>query len=282
MNEVKIFEKYNKLNKIGEGAFSIVYKAENIITKELVAIKEIPKKMNDKDIKKDIEKEIKFMEIFSIYPNSVRLIDKFEENDKLFIVTELCDGDLAKYLKKSKNGFSIQEIKIIMNQYNKILYEIRKKDMVHNDVKLENVLVKFKGNLKEFIIKLMDYGQMKLLSSIKDLSNNVFGIEPYIEGGKKILYLLEKIDLLNLGINIYRMIFKEPPKTFEELNENIDKFVEDKELLDLLKKLCVEDAKKRIDWEEYFNHKFFNIEKEEFEKVENIVKEINVNENKLK
>ena len=48
------------------------------------------------------------------------------------------------------------------------------------------------------------------------------------------------------------MIFKEPPKTFEELNENIDKFVEDKELLDLLKKLCVEDAKKRIDWEEYF------------------------------
>lgn len=102
MNEVKIFEKYNKLNKIGEGAFSIVYKAENIITKELVAIKEIPKKMNDKDIKKDIEKEIKFMEIFSIYPNSVRLIDKFEENDKLFIVTELCDGDLAKYLKKIK------------------------------------------------------------------------------------------------------------------------------------------------------------------------------------
>ena len=88
------------------------------------------------------------MEIFSIYPNSVRLIDKFEENDKIFIVTELCDGDLAKYLKKSKNGFSIQEIKIIMNQYNKILNEIRKKDMVHNDVKLENVLVKFKGNLK--------------------------------------------------------------------------------------------------------------------------------------
>jgi len=270
---MKVFEKYNKLSKIGSGAFGVVYKAQNKINKELVAIKEIPIIQNDTNIKEDIERELKFMEIFNYSQNSVKLYEKFEENGIIYAIIELCDGDIPYFLKKTKNGFSITEIKIIMNQFNKILYEIRKKNMVHNDVKLDNLLVKFKTG-KEFEIKLMDYGLSKLISSDKDLTNNQWGLKPYTEGGPEALYFIEKIDLFNIGGDIYIMLFNEKPKTLEEIMNKIDNNIKDEDLKDLLKKLFIIEPKKRIDWDDYFNHKFFKIEKEEFNNVEHIIKGI--------
>ena len=274
MNKFKIFEKYDKFEKIGEGAFAKVYRGRNKITKEIVAIKEIEvKKIEGMDIRADTQKEIKFMQIYDFCPNSVKLYDAYDENEIIFLLI-LCDTDLSKFLQKSKNGFTIPEVKIVMKQFNNILYEIRKRDMVHNDVKLENVLIKFKKDSKEFQIKLCDFGQMKLLSSEKDLSNNEWGIQPYIPETKDILLIVEKIDLLNLGIDIYRMLFKEVCKTFNEMLDRIDKNINDKNLKDLMHKILV-DIKdvntKLISWDDYFNHNFFKIDKFDFDKVENIV-----------
>ena len=275
MNKFKIFEKYDKSEKIGEGAFAKVYRGRNKITKEIVAIKEIEvKKIEGMDIRADTQKEIKFMQIYDFCPNSVKLYDVYDENEIIFLVIELCDTDLSKCLQKSKNGFTIPEVKIVMKQFNNILYEIRKRDMIHNDVKLENVLIKFKKDSKEFQIKLCGFGQMKLLSSKKDLSNNEWGIQPYIPETKDILLIVEKIDLLNLGIDIYRMLFKEVCKTINEMIDRIDKNINDKDLKDLLHKILV-DIKdvntKLISWDDYFNHDFFKIDKIDFDKVENIV-----------
>ena len=273
MNKLKINEKYEKLDKLGEGAFGIVYKGQNKLTKEFVAIKEVNlKNLESFMSKEDLKKEIKFMKIFNNNPNSVKLYEDFEENDILYMVIELCDTDITKCLEKSEKGFTIYEVKIVMKQFNNILQDIRKKDMIHNDVKLENVLVKF-GEAKEFQIKLIDYGQAKLISSTKDLSNNEWGITPYTEGGNEIISIVEKVDLLNLGIDIFRMLFKEAYKTLEYMNEKIENCIEDKDLKDLMRRLLVDDYKKRIDWDDYFNHDFFKIDKFEFDKVINIVKE---------
>jgi serine/threonine protein kinase len=269
--ELEIYKKYEKIEKIGQGAFGIIYKARNRETKELVAIKEIPLiELENMNLKEETEKEIKFMQIFNNNNNSVKIYDKYEQNNTMFIVMDLCDGDLSKYLENSENGFSIYEIKVIFKQLNNILYEIRKRNMIHFDVKLENVLIKFSKNSKEFQIKLADYGSMKLLSPTKDLSNNEWGIAPFTEGGKEAIAECEKVDLLNLGIDMYRMLFKDAYKSFEEMLDKINKNINDEDLKDLLNKLLVEDYKERIDWEDYFNHKFFNIEKFDYDKVENI------------
>lgn len=277
MTQNKVIEKYDKLEKIGEGAFGKIYIGQNKTTKELVALKEIPIKVIEEgdfkiDVREDTEREIKYMKIFNFSPNSVKLYDVFDEGNVIFLAMELCDTDLGKCLEKSEKGFSIYEVKIVMKQFNNILYEIRKRDMIHFDVKLENELIKFKKDSKEFEIKLTDYGQMKLISSTKDLSNNEWGIEPYTKGGKEIIEEVEKIDLLNLGINIYRMLFKDAYKSIEEMLDKVDKNIEDKDLKDLMHKLLVVDYKKRISWDDYFNHKFFNIQKFDFDKVENIIK----------
>ena len=213
------------------------------------------------------------MQMLNYCPNSVNVYDVFEEDNNKYIIMELCDGDLSKYLNKSKKGFNITEIKIIMYQVNNILKELRKKPMIHNDIRLENLLIKFQENSKKFEIKLNDYGKARLLSSTKDLNNNEWGIIPYNEGTKEEIDNLIKLDLLMIGIQIYRMIFIDFEKTFDDMIEDIDNFVEDKNLKDLLIKLIVEDAEDRIGWEEYFNHNFFKIEKLDFNQLENILKE---------
>ena len=276
MAELKIYEKYEKLNKIGEGCWSKVYKAQNRATKEFVAIKEVSLlEINNKNAKTELETEIKVMKIFNYCPNSVKLYETFEDNDYIYLVMELCDGDLTKYLNKSKNGFNIPEIRIIMKQLNNIVYEMRKKDMTHNDLKIENILIKFKENSKEFEVKLSDYFLSLLISTTKDLTNNEWGIKPYNEGTKEEIENLIKVDLLMIGNNIYTLLFDEIYKSFDDMKEDIDEYIDDKDLKDLLDKLLVEDSRKRIGWEEYFKHKFFNINKFEYDKVVNIVKNNN-------
>jgi len=271
--DLEVFKKYEKLEKIGEGAFGIVYKGKNRETQELVAIKAIPLiDLEFLNVKAETEKEIKFMEIFNSNKNSVKLYDKYEQANTIFMVLDLCDGDLLKYLEKTEKGFSIYEIKVIFKQLNNILSEIRSKDMIHNDLKLENLLIKFKNNSNEFEIKLTDYGLAKLISDTKDLTKNEWGLIPFTDENKENIYIVKKIDLLILGIDIYRMLFKERCQTFEEYTKNIENEIQDEDLKDLLKRTFVEDAHKRIEWDEFFNHPFFKIDKIDFSKTKNIVK----------
>lgn len=270
--DLEVFKKYEKIEKIGEGAFSIVYKAKNRETQELFSIKAMP--LYDSafiNTNKVAKKEIIFTEIFKDNRNSIKLYDKYEQANTLFLVLDYCDGDLNKYLEKAENGFSIYEIKVIFYQLNNILSEIRSKDMVHNDVKLENILVKFKNNSNEFDIKLSDYGLSQLISHTKDLSKNEWGIVPFTDENKENVYKLEKLDLFVLGIDLYRMIFKETCESFDDYEETIET-IQDEDLKDLLKKLIVEDAHERIEWDDYFKHPFFKIDKIDFNKIKNIVK----------
>ena len=273
--DLEVFKKYEKLEKIGEGAFGIVYKAKNKETQELVALKIIPLiELETFNVKEETEKEMKFMEIFNHNKNSVKLHDKYEQANTIFIVLDLCDGDLSQYLEKSEKGFTVYEIKVIFNQLNNILSEIRSKNMLHNDMKIENLLIKFRNNSNEFDVKLADYGLAKLISSTKDLSKNEWGFTPFTNEDKENVYIVEKIDLLILGIDMYRMLFKGTCQSFEEYKKNVEKLVEDKDLKDLLKKMIVEDPHKRIEWDEYFNHPFFKIDEIDFSKIKNIVKKL--------
>ena len=224
------------------------------------------------DIKAETDKEIKFMEIFNNNVNSVKLHNKYEQTNTIFMVLDLCDGDLLKYLEKIEKGFSDYEIKVIFKQLNNILSEIRSKDMLHNDLKLENILIKFKNNLNEFDIKLTDYGLAKLISDTKDLTKNEWGLIPFTDENKENLYILKKVDLLILGLDIYRMLFKQLCQSFEEYTKNIETLIDDNDLKDLLKITIVEDPHKRIEWDEFFNHPFFKIDKIDYSKTKNIVK----------
>ena len=68
------------------------------------------------------------------------------------------------------------------------------------------------------------------------------------------------------------MIFKVKAENYREYYENIYNYVKDKDLRNLLKGLIIDDFNKRIDWDDYFKHPFFKIDKIDFNKIKNIVK----------
>ena len=139
--------------------------------------------------------------------------------------------------------------------------------IVHRDLKLENIFIKYKNNEKtEYDIKLGDYGISIRLNSLNQTIYEIIGTPRYMapEIIKEESYD-GKCDLWSLGVLIYLLLFKEFPIKQIAKASSIEKFdqkslkASGNELLDdLIKKLLEKDPGKRITWEQYFEHPFFN------------------------
>ena len=254
--DYEVYQKYDKIELISESGDVIVYKGKNKNNEtELVAIKEIL--ITSSRTKESIDQEIKYMKLFNNNENSLKFIENFEENNIVFLVTELYDNNLKTFVDKSKDGLKPGEIKIVMNQLSSVLKEIVNQNIIHHDIRLENILVKF-NNESKFDVKLSEYGKAENLTNQKNLTDNE----------TKELCLS---DLFSLGELMYEMSFKKRENSTEEMIENINK-ISDLDLVDLLNKTLVDDVEQRIDWEDFFNHNFIDTTDLDWSQVENIKK----------
>ena len=157
--------KYILEKKIGGGSFGEVY-----LGKLNVAIKRIPKKLvKEENLYQDIERE-KNLLIKCQSENIVKLIELIETKDNYDFILEQCDTDLKKVLNNKKEGFTIPEIRKIMNQLNKAFKLMNLNNIIHRDIKLENILVSYINEDKsDYIIKLGDFGfSREIFSDIYD------------------------------------------------------------------------------------------------------------------
>ena len=92
-NKIDIWKKYKKINLIGSGIYSKVFKVKNIKTGYYYAIKEIDKTQN---ILSNIEK----LKELKIENNLIKEI--IDTKEYLYIIMELCEYNLENYIKKEK------------------------------------------------------------------------------------------------------------------------------------------------------------------------------------
>ena len=140
------------------------------------------------------------------------------------------------------------------------------------DLKLENILIKNKGN-NDYIVKLTDYGVSKQVTGTicKTHTGTPQTMAPEILEGKA--EYDNKCDLWSIGIIIYQLLFNEYPykgvmeiALLNEIKKNGQKFFkksEDNNLNQLIRRLLIKDSKERMTWEEYFDHPFFTDKKYE-------------------
>ena len=149
--EEDVYKIRNKLGEqIGKGAFSTVYKGQadiedskgNSIKKgEIIALKELSGEM-DKETRQNIFNEFNISKELKHNINIVKIIDVIEINGKVYIAYEFCNGgDLRLYMDYFGN-FDEGLIQTIMMQIVNGLVELFKYNVVHHDIKPENILLK--------------------------------------------------------------------------------------------------------------------------------------------
>ncbi|KAF7458974.1 putative cell-cycle-associated protein kinase CDK [Cryptosporidium felis] len=144
-------EKYQKLEKVGEGTYGIVYKAKDNQGR-IVALKRIRLEAEDEGIPSTAIREISLLKELH-HPNIVCLMDVIHSERCLTLVFEFMERDLKKVLDENKDGLEVSQVKLYLYQLLKGVAHCHQHRILHRDLKPQNLLINNNGELK-----LADFG----------------------------------------------------------------------------------------------------------------------------
>ncbi|CAG13230.1 unnamed protein product [Tetraodon nigroviridis] len=165
-------EKYEKIGKIGEGSYGVVFKCRNRDTGQIVAIKKFVESEDDPVIKKIALREIRMLKQLK-HANLVNLIEVFRRKRKLHLVFEYCDHTVLNELDRHPRGVPEALVRSITRQTLQAVNFCHKQSCIHRDVKPENILI-----TKQQVIKLCDFGFARILSKKRKTSVAVSDAAP--------------------------------------------------------------------------------------------------------
>ncbi|ELU08018.1 hypothetical protein CAPTEDRAFT_149303 [Capitella teleta] len=145
---------FEKLNRIGEGTYGIVYRARDTRTDEIVALKKM-RMENEKDgIPISGLREMSIL-LQLKNENIVELKEVVvgRSLNSMFLVMQYCEQDLASLLDNIQQPFTEAQVKCIMLQVFKGLDYLHENFIVHRDLKVSNLLMTDKG-----CVKIADFG----------------------------------------------------------------------------------------------------------------------------
>ncbi|EGZ28733.1 hypothetical protein PHYSODRAFT_349235 [Phytophthora sojae] len=140
-------ERYQKLEKIGEGTYGVVYKAKDRVTGEVIALKKIRLEAEDEGIPSTAIREISLLKELQ-HCNIVRLYNIVHTERKLTLVFEYLDQDLKKYLDVCEKGLEKPILKSFLYQLLRGIAYCHQHRVLHRDLKPQNLLINREGELK--------------------------------------------------------------------------------------------------------------------------------------
>lgn len=151
-NDMKrILNLFQKLEKIGEGTYGVVYKAKDRQTGKVIALKKIRLDTDTEGVPSTAIREIALLRELS-HPNIVQLLDVIHSHDRLFLVFEYLNQDLKKYMDTCKT-VDMALVKSYLYQLLSGIAYCHSHRVLHRDLKPQNLLIDTEGN-----IKLADFG----------------------------------------------------------------------------------------------------------------------------
>eukprot|EP00929_Paragymnodinium_shiwhaense_P108175 TRINITY_DN74500_c0_g1_i1.p1 TRINITY_DN74500_c0_g1~~TRINITY_DN74500_c0_g1_i1.p1 ORF type:complete len:667 (+),score=186.02 TRINITY_DN74500_c0_g1_i1:76-2076(+) len=134
---------------LGSGSFAVVYRARNLFDMQEYAVKKTKKPLARGDQRRrETLQECVALATVDVCPYIVRYFASWLEDDRLFIQTELCDGSLKEVMldltitRPAEPGFKTEELRDVLSDVATGLAALHERDLVHLDVKPENILVK--------------------------------------------------------------------------------------------------------------------------------------------
>ncbi|KAJ3571259.1 hypothetical protein NP233_g3874 [Leucocoprinus birnbaumii] len=144
-------DRYAKIEKVGEGTYGVVYKARDVTSNRIVALKKIRLEAEDEGVPSTAIREISLLKELND-ENVVQLLDIVHADQKLYLVFEFLDVDLKRYIETSR-PIKTEIVKKFCYQLNKGLLYCHAHRVLHRDLKPQNLLIDSNDNLK-----LADFG----------------------------------------------------------------------------------------------------------------------------
>jgi serine/threonine protein kinase len=207
-----LLNRYELLEKIGEGGMGIVYKAKCHLLNRIVAVKILKTEFcKDEEFVARFKREATSAARLS-HPNIVNVHDVGEDNSVNFIVMEYINGKTLKQIIKASGRISAQRTVEIALQTVRALDCAHKNNIIHRDVKPDNILI-----TEDNIVKVADFGIAKVADSrTVTNSNKVIGTAHYFSPEQaKGNFVDGRTDIYSLGIVMYEMITGRVPYNAE-------------------------------------------------------------------
>ncbi|MDP3305426.1 MAG: Stk1 family PASTA domain-containing Ser/Thr kinase [Erysipelotrichaceae bacterium] len=207
-----IKNRYMIVSRLGEGGMADVYLAVDTLLNREVAIKVLRGELSTDHVSLlRFKREANAASTLN-HPNIVEIYDVGEEAGKHFIVMEVVRGKTLKQLISQRGAMEKEEALAIMKQLIVAVSEAHRKNIIHRDIKPQNVLIKDDGT-----VKITDFGialaqDAMQLTQTDAVMGSVHYLAPECARGEA---ASNQSDVYSLGIVLYELLRGDVPFTGE-------------------------------------------------------------------
>jgi polo-like kinase 1 len=258
--------KYYKGRLLGKGGFAKCYEFTCSENKKIFAAKVVAKSGLVKSrAKQKLISEIKIHKSLH-HPQIVAFEHYFEDTENVYILLEMCHNQTLNELLKRRKRLTEIEVQCYIVQLIKALKYLHSHRVIHRDLKLGNLFLTDKMELK-----VGDFGLATKLDFEGERKRTVCGTPNYIapeilDGKTGHSY---EVDIWSLGVIIYTLIIGKPPfetrdvkTTYKRIKMNAYSFPEtaiiSEAAKNLISQILVTDPSKRPTLDQILTHDFFN------------------------
>ncbi|XP_061240798.1 serine/threonine-protein kinase 36 isoform X4 [Bos javanicus] len=257
--EISVMEKYHVLEMIGEGSFGRVYKGRRKYSAQVVALKFIPKLGRSEKELRNLQREIEIMRGLR-HPNIVHMLDSFETDKEVVVVTDYAEGELFQILEDD-GKLPEDQVQAIAAQLVSALYYLHSHRILHRDMKPQNILLAKGGG-----IKLCDFGFARAMSTNTMVLTSIKGTPLYMSPE-----LVEErpydhtADLWSVGCILYELAVGTPPFYTTSIFQLVSLILKDPVrwpptispcFKNFLQGLLTKDPRQRLSWPDLLHHPF--------------------------
>lgn len=207
-----IDHRYEVIESLGSGSWANVYKVRDIREDKIYSLK-LFQYLSSEELYKHFSAEDMHHITQINHPNLAHVVDFGHVGDHIYFISEYFEGRTLANFKFSKNRVGLIYDVVVQTCY--ALDALHSQNILHKDLKLENVLYKMEGSQIE--INLIDYGFSKI--NQEDDKQNVTGSLPYLAPE---LYTGQpashKSDFYALGVMLYRLCTGSFPYSLDQIN----------------------------------------------------------------